>query len=144
MPRPQYNRIVNEPPLYSQFKPAGVKGRDSKKIVLSLDEFEAFRLADQLGYPHARAAEEMDISRPTFSRLIARARKKIADFLILGGVLTIEGGTVHFRMNILQCDDCGHQLKVQLTEDISECPECSSEKMLNLAGSFGHGICCVR
>ena len=144
MQRPQFNRIVNEPPLYAHFEPAGVKDGDSKQIVLSLDEFEAFRLADQLGYSHARAAGEMKISRPTFSRLIAKTRKKIADFIILGGVLTISGGSVHFRVNILQCDDCGHQLKVHLTEDISECPECSSEKMQNLAGSFGHGICCVK
>jgi len=144
MPRPQFNRTVHEPPLYSHFVPAGVKDQDTKQIVLSLDEFEAFRLADQLGYSHARAAGEMNISRPTFSRLIAKARKKVADFLILGGVLTIGGGSVHFRVNIMQCDECGHQLKVQLTDDVSECPECSSEKMLNLAGSFGHGNCCVR
>jgi predicted DNA-binding protein (UPF0251 family) len=144
MPRPQFNRIVNEPPLYSHFKPTGVKGQDLKQIVLTLDEFEAFRLADQLGYSHAQAADEMDISRPTFSRLIAKARKKIADFIILGGVLTIGGGSVHFRVNILQCRDCGHLFKVQITEDISECPECQSEKMINLAGSFGHGLCCVK
>ncbi len=144
MPRPQFNRIVNEPPLYTHFKPAGVKGQDSEQIVLTLDEFEAFRLADQMGYSHAQAADEMDISRPTFSRLIAKARKKVADFIIQGGVLTIGGGSVHFRVNILQCRDCGHLFKVQFTEDISECPECQSEKMINLAGSFGHGLCCIK
>jgi len=143
MPRPQFNRIVNEPPLYSHFRPTGVKGEDAKEIILTLDEFEAFRLADQLGHSHAHAAGEMDISRPTFSRLIARARKKIADFIIQGGVLRIGGGSVHFRVNILQCRDCGHLSKVKLTEDVSECPECQSEAMLNLAGSFGHGTCCI-
>ena len=88
MPRPQYNRIVNEPPLYSHFKPIGVRAQDSKQIALTLDEFEAFRLADQLGYTHAMAADEMEISRSTFSRLIEKARKKIADFIILGRALT--------------------------------------------------------
>jgi len=78
MPRPQYNRIVNEPPLYSQFKPMGVSGQDVKQIILTLDEFEAFRLADQMGYSHAQAADDMEISRSTFSRLIEKARKKIA------------------------------------------------------------------
>lgn len=143
MPRPQFKRIVNEPPLYSHFKPAGLKSQGSKQIVLTLDEYEAFRLADHLSHSHATAAKEMDISRPTFSRLIAKARKKIADFLILGGVLTIDGGSVHFRVNKLLCHDCGHLLKVPFTDDISECPECQSEKMLNLAGSFGHGECCL-
>jgi predicted DNA-binding protein (UPF0251 family) len=144
MPRPQYNRIVNEPPLYSQFKPMGVRGQDVKQIILTLDEFEAFRLADQMGYSHAQAADDMEISRSTFSRLIEKARKKIADFIILGGVLTIGGGSVHFRVNILQCRDCGHMFKVQFDDQISECPECHSGKILNLAGSFGHGKCCIQ
>ena len=144
MPRPQYNRIVHEPPLYSHFKPAGVRGQDVQQIVLTLDEFEAFRLADQLGYSHAQAAEEMEISRSTFSRLIEKARKKIADFIIRGGVLTIGGGSVHFRVNILQCMDCGHMFKVKLDDDMSDCPECQSGKILNMAGSFGHGKCCTQ
>ena len=144
MPRPQFNRIVNEPPLYSHFKPTGVRGQDVKQIVLTLDEFEAFRLADQLAYSHAQAADEMEISRSTFSRLIVKARKKIADFIIQGGVLTIGGGTVHFRVNILQCRDCGHMFKVQFEHEVFECPECHSVKILNLAGSFGHGKCCIQ
>ncbi len=144
MPRPQFNRIVHEPPLYSQFKPLGVRGQDVKQIVLSLDEFEAFRLADQLGYSHAQAADEMEISRSTFSRLIEKARKKVADFIILGGLLTIGGGSVHFRVNILQCRDCGHMFKVKFEHDVTECPECKSEKILNMAGSFGHGKCCIQ
>ncbi len=144
MPRPKFNRIVNEPPLYSHFKPSGVRSQDVKQIVLLLDEFEAFRLADQMGYSHAQAADEMEISRSTFSRLIEKARRKIADFIILGGVLTIKGGSVHFRVNILQCRDCGYMFKVQLDHKILECPECQSEKIFNLAGSFGHGKCCVQ
>jgi len=70
MPRPQFNRIVHEPPLFSEFKPIGVRGRNLEQIVLTLDEFEAFRLADQLGLSHAVAADEMEITRSTFSRLI--------------------------------------------------------------------------
>jgi predicted DNA-binding protein (UPF0251 family) len=121
----------------------GVRGQDVKKIVLTLDEFEAFRLADQLGYSHAQAADEMEISRSTFSRLIEKTRKKIADFIISGGVLTIGGGSVHFRVNILKCRECGHMFKVQFDDEISECPECNSGKILNLAGSYGHGKCCI-
>lgn len=143
MPRPQDNRIVFEPPLFSDFKPIGAKGGDLKKIVLTLDEFEAFRLADQQGLSHAMAADEMEISRSTFSRLIGKARKKVADFLIQGGALTIEGGSVHFRVNIIQCKDCGHMFRIKFEHEISECPECQSKKIVNLAGSFGHGKCCI-
>ena len=46
MPRPQFNRIVHEPPLYSDFKPIGVRRHNLEQIILTLDEFEAFRLAD--------------------------------------------------------------------------------------------------
>ncbi len=112
-------------------------------IILTLDEFEAFRLADQLGFSHALAADEMEISRSTFSRLIEKARKKIADFIIQGRLLTIEGGTVHFRVNIIQCTNCGHMIKINFKHNIKECPECNSRSIINLAGNFGHGKCCI-
>lgn len=143
MPRPQDNRIVHEPPLFSDFKPSGTKGRDLEQIILTLDEFEAFRLADQLGFSHADAAIEMEISRSTFSRLIEKARKKVADFIIHGKSLRIEGGTVHFRMNIIQCKECGYMFKIQFDQSTTKCPSCHSMKILNLAGTFGHGKCCI-
>ena len=143
MPRPQFNRIVHEPPLFSSFKPIGVRGHDLEQIILTLDEFEAFRLADQLGLSHALAANEMEISRSTFSRLIEKARKKVADFIILGRTLTIGGGTVHFRVNIIQCRDCGHMFKINFEQNITECPTCHSKRITNMAGSFGHGKCCI-
>jgi predicted DNA-binding protein (UPF0251 family) len=144
MPRPQYNRIVHEPPLFSEFKPIGVRGRDLKQIVMTLDEFEALRLADQLGFSHAMAAEEMEISRSTFTRLIEKARKKITDFIVHGRLLTIEGGTVHFRVNIIQCQECKHLFKMNFEQEIKECPVCHSTKIINLAGNFGHGRCCIQ
>ena len=49
------------------------------------------------------AAEEMEISRPVFSRLIEQARKKIAQLIINGHLLSIEGGNIHFRKNIIKC-----------------------------------------
>ena len=142
MPRPQDNRMVLEPPLFSEFKPLGVKGQDLEQIQLALDEFEAFRLADFVGLSHAEAAGEMGISRPTFSRLIEKARKNIADFIIQGKLLTIEGGSVHFRNNIIRCQSCGHMFKINISNTISECPACHSKQLINLAGGFGHGKCC--
>jgi predicted DNA-binding protein (UPF0251 family) len=142
MPRSEINRIVHEPPLFSEFKPVGVRGSELEKITLSLDEFEAVRLADSMGLSHVEAADEMEISRPTFTRLIEKARKKIADFMISGGLLTIDGGSVHFRNNILKCKSCGHLFKTTFVETIKVCPECNSDKLLNLAGGFGHGNCC--
>jgi len=142
MSRPKSDRIVNEPPLFSNFKPIGVRGQNLGQILLTLDEFEAFRLADQIGLSHATAADEMEISRSTFTRLIEKARKKIADFLIQGKILTIEGGSVHFRNNIIKCQSCGHLFKTNIDSTISECPACSSRNLMNMAGGFGHGKCC--
>ncbi len=142
MPRPQDNRIVHEPPLFSEFKPMGVRGRNLEQILLTLDEFEALRLADFIELTHAEAADEMEISRSTFTRLIEKARKKIADFLIQGKLLTIEGGSIHFRNNIIHCQDCGHMFKTNIENAITVCPACHSKNLLNLAGGFGHGKCC--
>ena len=61
---------------------------------MTLDEFEAVRLADLEGLYQEQAAEEMGVSRPTFSRIVESAHKKIADALVHGKVIRIEGGTV--------------------------------------------------
>jgi predicted DNA-binding protein (UPF0251 family) len=142
MSRPQDNRMVLEPPLFSTFKPLGIKGQELEQVQLALDEFEAFRLADYSGLSHAEAADEMGISRSTFSRLIEKARKNIADFIIQGKLLTIGGGSIHFRNNIIRCQSCGHMFKINISNTISECPACHSKHLINLAGGFGHGKCC--
>lgn len=142
MARPQDNRIVHEPPLFTEFKPLGIKGQDLEQVQLTLDEYEAFRLADFNGLSHAEAADEMEISRSTFTRLIEKARKKIADFMITGKLLSIEGGTVHFRNNIIRCQSCGHMFRTNIGTSITECPACHSRNLINLAGGFGHGRCC--
>lgn len=142
MSRPKNNRIVHEPPLFSAFKPIGVKASELDPVLLSLDEFEALRLADNLGLSHEEAAEEMGISRPTFTRLIEDARKKLSDFLISGKVLSIEGGSVHFRQNIIRCRNCGHMFKTNFTDSLTTCPVCNSGNLINFAGGFGHGKCC--
>ncbi len=143
MSRPQKDRTVHNPPLFKEFKPVGVVGKLLDQILLSLDEYEAFRLADYIGLSHIEAAEEMDISRSTFTRLIEEARKKIADFIIQGKLLTIEGGNIHFRNNIIRCINCGSMFNINIKTSFTECPECKSRNLLNLAGGFGHGRCCV-
>ena len=143
MARPEKERIIHNPPMFSEFKPVGVAGRSLTQIKLSLDEYEAFRLADFVGLPHIEAADEMEISRSTFTRLIEKARKKIADFIIQGKFLTIEGGNIHFRNNIIRCLDCGYMFKISIEKAFAECPACKSQNLLNLAGGFGHGRCCT-
>jgi len=63
-------------------------------VVLGLDEFEAIRLADLEGLYQEQAAEKLHVSRQTFGRIIESARKKVAQALIEGRPLQIEGGPV--------------------------------------------------
>jgi len=143
MPRRKKRRIVNTPPVYSSFKPIGVRRNELHRITLDLDEFEAIRLADHLSMDHAEAAEEMEISRSTFSRLIEEARKKLARFIVEGKELYISGGNIHFRGNLIRCNECGNMFKIEMGKTMVVCPNCKSENLLNLAGGFGHGRCCA-
>ena len=76
------------------FKPAGVPMREIEEVVMTLDEFEAMRLADLDGLYQEQAADQMRVSRPTFGRVIDSAHRKLADALVHGKALRIEGGPV--------------------------------------------------
>jgi predicted DNA-binding protein (UPF0251 family) len=84
-------------PIASVFKPAGIPARELAEIVMTLDEFEAVRLADLEGMYQEQAAAKMGVSRPTFSRIADAAHRKIADAIVNGKALKIEGGPVHER-----------------------------------------------
>ncbi len=95
MPRPFCRRLVAGRPPVAIFKPAGRPLSELDEVVLTLDEFEASRLADLEGLYQEQAAEKMGVSRPTFSRILETAHRKIADALVHGKALRIEGGPVH-------------------------------------------------
>jgi len=142
MARPKKRRIVGTPPLFSSFKPTGVLKRDLPTIPMTLDEYEAIRLTDYLGMAHEEAADEMEISRSTFTRLIEEARYKAAAFFIEGKELQIEGGNIHFRGNIVRCMDCSRLFPIAFDETMDVCPSCGSADLIDVAQRFGHGPCC--
>ncbi|MGM0432872.1 MAG: DUF134 domain-containing protein [Spirochaetota bacterium] len=142
MARPKKERVVQCPPQFSSFKPAGIGRRVLERINLSLDEYEAVRLADYDQKEHMEAAELMGISRPTFTRLLESAHTKIAVFLAEGKALYIEGGSVHFDSNVYRCLHCGHCFPVPIDEQPSVCPHCKSDNLVDQAAGFGHGPCC--
>ncbi len=142
MPRPRKDRIVDRPPLWTSFKVAGKRKKGSVPVLMSLDEYEAVRLADYEGLEHAEAAKVMDISRPTFTRLIESARKKEALLFIEGKEIRIEGGSIHFKGNIYRCLECGSLTDTDFDSDLGKCPDCGSDNLANIAENFGHGNCC--
>lgn len=94
MPRPCCSRRIAGRPIAPLFKPAGIPLRELDEVVMTLDEFEALRLADLDGRYQEEAATRMNVSRPTFSRIIESAHHKLADALVHGKALRIEGGPV--------------------------------------------------
>ena len=94
MTRPKCCRQVHGKPDTNYFKPRGIPAIDLEEVILQLDEFEAIRLADYENLYQEDAATRMNISRQTFGRIIVSARRKIAEVLIHGKALKIEGGKV--------------------------------------------------
>lgn len=94
MPRPKCRRNICGIPDKNYFKPRGIPTVDLEEVTLSLDEFEAIRLADYELLYQEEAAARMNISRQTFGRIIEAAHQKIADVLLNGKALKIEGGEI--------------------------------------------------
>jgi len=99
MPRPKIWRRVWFQPEITYFKPAGIRIIDSEEIILTVDELESIRLKDLMRIEQEEAAKKMNISQPTFHRLITSARKKIADALVNGKAIRIEGG--RYKMPVI-------------------------------------------
>jgi uncharacterized protein len=89
--RPKKHRLVKDDPKIIQFSPRGRPGRPDE-AELAMEEFEAIRLIDCLGQDQKRAAQAMHISQQTFSRVLKKARKSMADALVNGKILKIQGG----------------------------------------------------
>lgn len=100
MPRPFIPRRVRFQPGVTYFKPAGIRMAGLNQVVLTMGEFEAVRLKDFEGMDQIEAAKKMKISQPTFNRLLRTARKKIADALVNGKAIRIQGG--NYKMAIQQ------------------------------------------
>ncbi len=81
-------------PQTSYYKPRGIPLSALEEVVLTVDEFEAIRLTDLEGLYQADAAEKMSVSRQTLGRILESAHKKIADALVHGKALRIEGGSI--------------------------------------------------
>ena len=89
MPRPINGRRITGEPGARVYRPAGVPVCRLKWLALTLDEFEALRLSDVETLSQAEAAKRMDVSQPTFNRILSGARYKTARALTEGVALKI-------------------------------------------------------
>ena len=106
MPRQKQDRKICNPPLMQGFKPYGIARHNVTSVSLQYDEYESIRLLDYEGMNQDRAAEQMNVSRPTLTRIYEKARKIIAQALVEGKMIVIEGGNVQFEKQWFRCKRC--------------------------------------
>ena len=95
MPRPKKPRFVSAYPAIPAFAPQGM--RVSGEVFMSVEELEAIRLSDFEHLDQETAAAMMEVSRHTYGRILANARSIVAQALVTGKALKIEGGVYEFR-----------------------------------------------
>jgi len=106
MPRPTRNRKIVIPPKMAGFKPFGMPLCDLEVVKLQFDEYESINLINYQNLSQEVAAEKMNISRPTFTRVYNRALKKIAKAFVECLCIKIEGGNVEFDKQWYKCKKC--------------------------------------
>ena len=152
MARPRNCRRVGSMPGSDYFKPRGIPLSMLEEVTLAVDEFEAIRLADLEGLYQEQAAKKMNVSRQTFGWIIESAHKKVAEALVQGKALKIEGG--EFKMALMRkfrCEECQHSWELPYgTGRPANCPSCKSgnihraQEDRGCARGFGkgQGRCC--
>lgn len=92
MSRPPKIRKIYFSPDITYFKPQGIPLRKLEEVNLSFDELEAVRLSNYEKIDQVQSAKKMKISQSTFQRILSKANYKIAEALIRGKAIKIEGG----------------------------------------------------
>ena len=141
MVRPKCPRRLAALPGSVALKPQGIPLDQLKQSVLTLDEYEAIRLADFEGLYHEQSAAQMKISRATFGRILESAHGKIADALINRKALCVKGGVVKMtRKRLFRCSKCEHTWELACgTCRPDGCPECGSEDFFRVDGCHRQG-----
>jgi predicted DNA-binding protein (UPF0251 family) len=101
-----------------------------QSVRLSLEEVESIRLKDLERLEQEVCAQQMRISRPTFHRILESAREKLADALINGKAIQIEGGNYELAQRLFRCGNDGHEWSVPFEAMAQKlplsCPKCLS------------------
>lgn len=158
MPRKRCCGRIDEYPVCKKFVSCNAGSREP--VYLGVEEAEAIRLKDFKGYDQEQCAGEMGLTRPTFQRILAAARKKAAQALTEGRTIIIEGGHFIMKNRVFECLDCGETWEVEPCLEGGKhgyeiaCPKCGSMNKAKLEGGerhacggehhhgHGHGCCC--
>jgi uncharacterized protein len=124
MSRPQKARKINNPPKMKGFRPFGMKSCVKESIRLKFEEYESLRLVNYEMLPQEIAARQMNISRPTFTRVYNRALKLIAKSFVEGKSIEIEGGNYKLDNDWYRCRKC-YKL-IEGIENHVQCQNCTA------------------
>lgn len=133
-PRIKRLRKMLNPPAVKGFKPygPGIDSKNSETVNLLYEEYEALRLCDYDMYNHLEASAIMNVSRPTFTRIYASARQKIAKAFVDGCKIAVEGGKVYFDSDWHICNNCNCYFNnPEKDKELTNCPLCKSENISN-------------
>ena len=132
MPRRRRLRKVVAPPGFKSFKPQGSKKSNKKAIELFYEEYEAIKLADFDSMSQLEASKLMGVSRPTFARIYATARQKIAQALVEAREITAVFGHAFLEKDWFQCSKCHSKFSLPPQADQNHCPLCQSDQFISL------------
>ena len=128
-------RRVDLIPAISYFKPQGVPLARLQEVRLSVEEAEAIRLRDLEGLEQEECAQRMKISRTTFARVLGSARQKLADALLNGKAIRIEGGNFEMAVRRFRCLN-NHEwdvpFEVMRNSPPQFCPTCNTPSIMPL------------
>lgn len=129
MPRPvKYRRVLSVPGT-TLFGPLGIDNQDMDTIVMTIEELESIRLMDMEGLDQIGCAESMGVARSTFQRIYSEAKRKVADSIVNGKILKIQGGNYTLNLCSIACRYCGYtwQEKYEDIKDHIRCPKCHGD-----------------
>ncbi len=124
MSRPRKCRRVGFVPENQCFHP---QLGSSEEVVLSIEELEAVRLSDFQCMDQDASAESMEVSRGTFQRIIGEAHYKVADALIHGKIIRIQGGNYELVKEPFCCREQGRSCRGRRCEKVKRCHEGGKE-----------------
>lgn len=126
-------RKVSSLPQVNYIKPAGIPLASLEEVNLLVEEAEAIRLKDLTGLEQGDCAQKMSISRTTFSRILDSARQKVADAILNGKAIRIEGGNFEMAIRRFRCLS-GHEWDVPFETMVSDppevCPSCDTPSIM--------------
>lgn len=118
MPRPRKWRKVCCLPENNRFGPLNTPYQSRELVKMTIEEYETIRLIDLQGFTQEECAEKMQVARTTVQRIYIDARRKLAQALVEGKVLIIEGGDYQLCNGLEKICDCGgcrkHRLRSHL------------------------------